>query len=392
MADIIVLGRNYSTTIGIVRSLGSAGHHVDVIYVSIRQDTEVVEACKYVGRLIEIKKRNEQAVLDAILSLKKETKQVLFSTDDFTAELIDRNRERLKDDFLFSYINNGDPGKQIEHYMDKTVQKGLADGVGLPTAKSWILDLTQDETVLPEDLVYPCFAKPLVSADGGKSDIGKCEDREALLAKIAGLKKRGRTALLVQEFLDIKDEYVIGGVCSDQQVIIPGVSKKSRVARHNKGVTVCGTLCRPDILPSETLEKVEALLKAFRYVGIYDLELIEANGKLYFGELNLRSGGPGYIYTLSGINLPDLAVKAILGEEIGGGADVTFGKTFVSDKVAWEDYLYGDITRRELNECYASAEYSLTNDPDDPKPGKIFRRNMMKKDLRRRIRKLLGRK
>ena len=40
----------------------------------------------------------------------------------------------------------------------------------------------------------------------------------------ARLKER---SVLVQEFLNIQEEYTIGGVCNDQDVYIPAIIKKS---------------------------------------------------------------------------------------------------------------------------------------------------------------------
>ena len=389
LENIIILGRNYSTTLSIARALGAKGCRVDVIYVSVRKDTRIVSACKYVNNCIEIPRQEPKEILEAIRRMRRDRKQVLFPTDDFTVELLDRNRDELSRDFLLPYINNNDPVRQIEYYMNKQVQLELAQREGFSTAKSWVISLTEDEIPLPSDLVYPCFVKPLLSANGGKNEIGKCASEAELLEKLIALQKKGRSVILVQEFLNITCEYVIGGVCKDQQVLVPGVIKKTRIAKHNKGVTVSGTLHSTDLLPANTIEKTESLLKSFRYVGMYDLELIEADDKLFFGEMNLRCGGPNYIYTLSGINLPWLAVKAMLNEGIEESTALTFGKSFVNDKVVWEDYLFGDITKKELKECYCSADVSLTDSTEDPEPGKVFRRKMRIKVAKKWIKRIL---
>ena len=94
-------------------------------------------------------------------------------------------------------------------------------------------------------------------------------------------------------------------------------------------------------------------MKEFHYVGMFDLELNIVGDKIYFNEVNFRSGGPNYSYLKSGVNLPALFVKEVTGESHQPEEEcvTSYGKTFIYEKVAWEDYIQGFMTKRELQKC-----------------------------------------
>lgn len=392
MSHVIVLGRNCSSAIGVVRSLGRMGHKVDLIYNAFRKDGYIISKCKYIHQYREIPVLDDDAIIRAIMTFcDNEQKPVLFSTDDHTAELIARNAVLLRRHFIFPEFLNGDPEKQMAYYMHKNVQMQLAEKCGLPAAKSWVIPLSGESIQIPEEIPFPCFSKPLISADGGKGEIGVCSTREQLEKKTAALKKKGRQELLVQELLSIDGEYVMEGVCRDQEIVLPAVIQKTCVAQKNRGVTLSGYLVDFGFLPEETQQGIMRFLKELHYAGMFDLELIVANGRIYFGEINFRSGGPSYIYTLCDVNLPALAVKAMTGEAISGSHKAVLGKTFVNDKVLWEDFGAGYLNYGAFRDKYYHSDFSLMRDKDDPEPSKLYTRRMRQQTIKQRIKRLLGR-
>lgn len=392
MSNVIVLGRNCSSALGVIRSFGKVGYEVDLIYNAFRRDGFIVSTSKYINQYQEILAWNDEAIINAILShCDNKEKPILFSTDDHTAELIARNAALLKKNFIFPEFLNGDTEKQMAYYMRKDVQVKLAEKCGLPIAKSWVISLSDEQPRIPDGIPYPCFSKPLLSADGGKGEIGVCSSRDALEKKIAALKAKGRRELMVQELLAIDGEYVMEGVCRDQEVVLPAIIQKTCVAQKNKGVTLSGYLAKFSVLPENVRQGILRFLKEMHYVGMFDLELIVANGKIYFGEINFRSGGPSYIYTLCGVNLPALAVKAMTGETISGSHQPVLGKTFVNDKVLWEDFGAGYMGYGEFRKKYYHSDFSLVRDEDDPEPSKLYASHMRKQTIKQILRKLLHR-
>lgn len=394
---VVVLARNFGTGISVVRSLGAAGYTVDLVSNASNPDkTGISGSSKYIRNYIEVvaKKTNRYGdvkFMDVLLSYKaaEGNKPVLFPTDDYTVSVIDRNRHLLEDTFIMPTAGDGHENC-IVYLMDKTVQSRLAKAAGLNVPKEWVLTLSGDCRI-PNDMVYPCFCKPTESIMGYKRELVKCDDEKALKAHFEFLRGRlPNRKVLIQEFLNIEQEIDLSGVCNGDKVIIPAVIRKTAVSRHETGVTLSGVV-EPVEYAGDTLEKVKAMLMDTKYVGMFDLELNIANGKIYFNELNLRSGGPNYAYFASGINLPDLFVKTVTGQDYTPEEECVkeTGKSFVYEKVAWEDYIFGYINKRQLNAHINGNEIKLLNNADDPQPGKIYAATVQKTAHKRRLKRKL---
>ena len=395
---VVVLSRNYSTGISVIRSLGAAGYTVDLVASAFREGRSQVAACsRYVRNSVEVvskkvKDGDDAELLNELLKYKGmcDEKPVLFPTDDYTASIMDLNREKLKSIFIMPEIVGGGEGTMTEH-MGKIKQSELARKAGLPVPKEWSISLRGDRVVIPEDMVYPCFCKPMESITGYKREMAKCEDETELLSHLNRLRRIfADRSVLVQEFLEIDNEIDIGGVCLDQEIIIPAIIKKTNVAQYEKGVTLAGK-----VYPLEELgqlqETVTAMLREFHYFGMFDMELNIVGDKIYFNEVNLRSGGPNFSYFMSGVNLPALFVKEALGEGHTPEDEKVeaYGKSFIYEKVAWDDYINGFMTKKELDECIAAADIKLLCNDDDPAPGEFFIKDMIKRARRRKIKEKL---
>lgn len=391
---VVVLSRNYSTGLAVIRSLGSVGYKVDLVASAIKEGRSMMAGCsKYVSDYSEavskkVKAGEDEELLEALLAYKGryDYKPVLFPTDDYTASIMDLNRKALKKIFIMPTIIGGKEGCLTEH-MNKTVQGELAKRVGLPTPKEWIVSL-KDGVTIPDDMVYPCFCKPIESITGYKHEMARCEDREELRNHLNRLRRIfDNRSILVQEFLEIDNEIDFSGVCLDQKIILPAIVQKTNVAQYEKGVTLAGKIAPAEEL-GELYDKVIAMLKEFHYFGMFDMELNVVGDKVYFNEVNLRSGGPNYSYFMSGVNLPALFVNEAYGKghEEADESVTEYGKSFVYEKVAWDDYIYGFFTKKELKECIAAADAGLLCVEDDPEPGKFFIKSVKEKRRKKNLR------
>ncbi len=395
---VIVLSRNYSTGLGVIRSLGAAGYTVDLIASTKKKGSSAIASCsKYVHNAVEVLSTKIQGDSgDGLIEIVKEyaasnqEKMVLFPADDFTAAVVAANREMLKEHFYMPEIRAA--GMTFAEAMDKTIQGEMARKAGLTTPAEWVVDLRGDIEV-PEDIIYPCFVKPLQSISGHKTEMAKCYDQSELLRHLSEMQVFFRDrAVLVQEYLQIDKEYDLSGVCLDQEIIIPAVIEKNHIAQYERGVTMAGKMMPLDIL-GEAKEKVFDMLRQFHYVGMFDMEFNVCGGKIYFNEVNLRSGGPNFSYFLNGVNLPAIFVKEITGK--GHKAEeenmTAFGKQFVYEKVAWEDYIHSFMTRQELKQCIENADFTLLANDDDPEPGRRFYKRIRLSALKHRVKMALGR-
>ena len=400
--DVIVLSRNYSTGLGVIRSLGAAGYNVDLISSTKKKGSSALITCsKYVNSAKEIQSKIIQGdtgedLIMALLQLRKnkEKKAVLFPTDDFTASVALAHKNQLEKYYYMPDVCQ-DAKWTFQQVMDKSIQKLIADQCGLKTPLQWTISL-KDKIEIPKDMIYPCFVKPKESISGRKAEMKKCENLEDLHKHLETMQSFFKDrAVLVQEFLEIEEEYDLSGVCMDQKVVVPGVIKKTKIAAYERGVTMSGQMVSANIL-TEVKDGLEKFLKAIRYKGMFDMEFNLAGGKIYFNEINLRSGGPSYFYYLCGVNLPALSVEAIMGLTTTKTSphikESAIGKTFVYEKVCWEDYIHGYISKKEKDKIINSADYKLIENKEDPKPGQAFNKRIKLSFLKNRLKNLLGKK
>lgn len=395
---VIVLTRSYATGVGVVRALGTAGYTVDMIASARKAGmSKFASKSKYINYYEEVVSakfhvtgETDRELLDALLKYKGryEQKPVLFPTDDYTASIIDGNRSLLGEIFLMPGICNGEEGSLVSS-MDKTFQSGLARKSGILTPKEWIISLNVNEIEVPQDIVYPCFVKPVESVNGYKREMAVCRGKRELRTHLLKLKRRNRMRdILIQEYLKIEREIDLSGVCIDQNIIIPAIIRKTRVAKYEKGVTLSGML-----YPFEDMEpycaQIVDMMRRFHYIGMFDMEFFVANGEIYFNEVNFRSGGPHYSYFVSGANLPAIFVDEITGHSHLQADEAVdrFGLNFIYEKVAWEDYLKGYMSKSILKRRISDADFRLLYSKDDPAPYKFFIKDAKRQEFEKNLSK-----
>lgn len=397
---VVVLSRGYATGLSVARSLGAAGYTVDMIS-SVRKKgmAEPAASSKYIRNFTEViaKKMNdfgEEKIIDAIMECKNDgiIKPILFPTDDYSVSIVDQAKDILDEKFLMPFINC-EENNSILDKMNKSFQSKLAEESGILTPKEWVINLSSSEPI-PKDIEYPVFCKPIESILGFKREMAKCDNEEELIDRIMRMKGRNPDrSILVQEFLNIDTEIDFSGLCVDQKVLIPAIIRKTAVAQYEKGVTLAGVL-KPFDEMGELQDRIIEMLRKFHYTGMFDMELSVVGDKIYFNEVNLRSGGPNYAYFASGVNLPDLFIKALLHMEYAEEETQVdeYGKSFIYEKVAWEDYSAGFISKRELNNYIKQADITLMYNNDDPEPGRQFKEiscAKAKKNRKKRMKKAI---
>lgn len=390
---VVIASRYWPTALSLIRSLGAAGFVVDLAAsVPKAGDSRFPASSRYVRRFAEtvcksIKTEDDMELLQVLADFSKEPdgsesgdeKPVLLPADDYTSSLIDRNSEMLRELYVIPDAMGGRQGALTE-MMNKTVQSRMAAECGLVCPAEWIIDLR--DIAIPDDVIYPCYCKPVYSYTGFKGEMAKCSSPEELKAHLEYLKSRNPDRdILVQEFIDIDREMSISGLSLRKResegvkVTIPAVIVKGMPAKYERGVAITGTLVPVDVLGG-LVEGIEKLLNAMDYNGMFDMDFHCSGDKIYFGEVNLRSGGTSYAYYLSGANLPAAAVKGLrYGAEAVSDEETSlkaFGKTFVYEKVLWRDHLQGFLTKAEVSKIIENADFGLISDPTDPAPGEMY--------------------
>lgn len=394
--NVLILGKNYSTILGAIRGIGEAGYKAAVYFITgSPAQGVIVKNSKYVCKYTEHTGRDSKKIVEEILKeyAHDDCKYLIITTDDYTAWLIDQNRELFSKYFLIPHFSGE---RSIAEMMDKTVQAELASSFGFKTAQSWVVLYENGSYTIPDGIVYPCFFKPLVSVEGGKGGMKKCESAKELTAELGKVKNSSRKfTVLVQEYLNIDKEYSISAVCFGSQVLIPAILRKLKVCQSHKGTTVCGVIENADQL-GEYRHNLEKLLSSIGLYSIVDIELFQCDGEVYFNEINFRTSAVCYGAVAGGANILGLFAEAVFsGKFETPEVDMCFGKTFLCEKAAWDDYITEFITKRDLKELYNSSDYHIIRNDKDPKPEKYFLKCVSRtkriRFLKLRIKKLLGR-
>ena len=390
MKKVVVFGKHYVPALGVVRSLGEAGYRVELIYVVNKKgESKIAGSSKYLTRTEEIENLSDEYVLNELLDIYKgEAKDiiVLFPIDDYATAFVGRYRERLEP-FIFP-ITSGD--KSIVDLMDKSMQNIIAKDSSFKSVRECVVDL-REEINIPEEIVYPCFCKPLLSIQGNKQEMTKCLNQNDLLSALKRMKDNySDRRVLIQEFLEIEEEYDVSGMSMNGEVYLTAVVKKLQVASFNRGPTELGTFLDIDIL-KDTQESIVRFIKKLEYNGVFDIELFKCADGIYFNELNVRPTGIIYAVTSAGCNLPAMYVSAAFHDHYTTQSEVREKDLiFLSEKVAVEDYIHGQISLKKLKEMDKRAQIKLLRNKNDPKPGVIYSRRVIKPMIKRGIKNLLG--
>lgn len=377
---VIILGTNYSTILGIARALGEVGIKLDVYYVTRSKTSfQIVSGSKYVRNAIQIQTKDDRQIISSLTESYKLASMtyILLPVGDYSAALVDKNYDFLKNFFLMPYAQcNGQRNGVIAHLMDKSYQSKLAKKYGLPSANECVISL-DDEIAVPDDVTYPCFVKTMVSTEGSKGEMEKCQDYVQLERTLHQFRKRNRKRnILVQEYLDIEVEYILSGICLDQTVIAPILVEKKRVARHSTGLTVYGTFCDLSVIEAWK-EKYWAFLREFHYTGMFDLEIFLCkDGRVLFNEMNFRASGINYAITKAGANLPMELCVSLAGGNAKEAFDIKCDSIFFNDKVAWSEYQYGYISGAERKKMVKESDFCLLKNDADVVPYHVFLRYM----------------
>lgn len=272
------------------------------------------------------------------------------------ASLIDKNKEELDERFIVPTIKG--KNNEIIQLMDKGTQKQIAQKCGLNIITEYDIKKEKKEYIIPPNIEFPIFIKPKISFLGEKSIMRKCNNIQELKKALKEIGNNYNCPILIEKFVNIEKEYAILGCSYKNEITIPGIIEKIDVAKgKNKGVTLKGKT-----VPAEKyiniIEKIEKFIKSLKFDGLFDIELYEENGKMYFNELNLRFGAEGYGITGSGVNLPRIYVKKVTNSNTKCNKKLK-ERIFLSDKANLESYESNAISWKEYVSNQKNIDFSF---------------------------------
>ena len=388
--QVVVLGRNYSSLLGMIRAVGQAGYMVTVIRtvnkipakMSIKKlvkGAPIESKSKYVKKYLYAIEPDGKGMIEMIKKEFNEVEEkiVLLPTDDFVAAAIDLHQKLLDQKFLFPHIEHR-PGAVVE-LMDKEFQKKVASEVGLKVVKGWTVKIKNGKYQIPEEIEYPSFM-------GDKQCMKRCDNVIELENVIAEVADKADCPILIEKYIEIEHEYAILGYTDGKTVVLPGVIEllQSGSGAH-RGVTLLGELKAFDgIEPLK--QQLQHLIETLHFIGLFDIDVYRAKGNFYFNELNMRFGASGYAITKAGINLPEMLIHKLSGEKGDKITEQVITKcVFVNEKVNLEDYAAGYITWGQYQHFFKQAQFRFIKSEGDPAPYLNFKIQEILQRLKRVI-------
>lgn len=397
---VVIIGHGYTSRLGIIRSLSALDCEITVIAMVfngklgrfIRFEGIKPLDCysKYVNRVFYCPVTDGEGLINILLSRCTDPKQkvVIIPDSDFSAAVIDNNRLRLKEHFVFPGCLNAN--EDIEYWMDKTRQKQLARSVGLHVAEGCVVSIRDGFYHFPTSVLYPCFTKAKATISGGKQFLRRCNDEMSLRKVLDKVAEKYNTEVLIEEFKQIDIEYAVVGFSDGNSVVIPGIiefiaNSKSHfgIAREGKVMPITGF--------ESLLEMFKEFVKRIGFCGLFDIDFYKSGGIMYFSEINLRFGGSGFAVTAMGVNLPAIMVLSMIGEPFDNMPKMVEGTaTYVNERMCVDDFVYGYLTKEEYNKIVSETDIRFVYDDHDPRPQRKldqYVRMQFINRLRKRLRK-----
>lgn len=389
---VVVIGHGYTSRLSIIRSVGMAGYDADVVVVCFGQKNEkklpVDCHSRYVGKILYSPSGDEGSLVQLLLNTYKNCTQkpILVPESDFAVKAIDTHLSSLKDYFCIPSIN----GKEgaVAAWMDKQKQKEQARAVGLTVAECTRITIIDGKYSIPAGIKYPCFPKPV---DGGKKGLGRCNNKEELDKTLRRMATIRNMDVMIEDFLDIDKEYALVGFTDGKDVVIPAILHNVQMAHGGHfGVAKRGTVL-PVTGYEPLIEKFKRLLLSIGFVGLFDIDFLECQGKFYFDEINLRFGGSGFAVTKAGCNLPAMMADYFSGKDWNKSYCLTAPMSFANERTCLDDWYYGFTSFKEYKNTVKQADICFIKDEDDIAPYKAYKWYVVKCRVKRFVKRLLNR-
>ena len=398
---VVIFGNNYNSLLGLARALGSDGYEVYVLRTSMKKSRVFLRnlgknpesKSKYVDRYLSLPSNTEEQVVDTLINqcAAEGRKSLLIPVDDRCAEIIDMNYNRLSPCFYLPNVGNRAGG--VMQLIDKLYKKQLAKSVGLPVPEGWSVKIENGKYEMPKDVSFPCFIKAEMPMKNRKKYMRKCTNYSELkqgLEKAAAYKD---CMMLIEEYVEIEKEFGTVGMSNRSKVCIPGITEKVLVGHGSQaGVTVIGKI-HPTAEYEQTYEKLKAMMAKADFHGLFDIDLYESKGVMYFNELNVRIGGAGIGTLLAGVKLPKMLADTFFEEKPDVNYDAKAEEiVFVNERPLISEYGEGFISWRDYKKFENSTKYRFIYDEDDMRPYYNYKAGTVNEMIRRVKRKLSGKK
>ncbi|HHX87054.1 MAG TPA: carboxylate--amine ligase [Firmicutes bacterium] len=316
-AKAVILGANFYTALGAIRTLGR--HGVKVYALDYDFSRAYALSSRYVFRKVFCPDINqdEEALADFLLRLGRQFEQppVLMASADNYALLISRYAEELAPYYLFP----DNPPRLLETIINKRGLYRLSQQHGLQMPLTYFPDNEAAIKEAAEGISYPCIVKPSISHRFVKVFRSKCLLVNDTASLIEALKKARAAGLevMVQEIIPGFDDQMF---CFDVYINREGrpthtlVAQKLRQFPANFGSSTLTHQCYDPEIVELGLEYMRKL--GYRGYGEIEFKRHPENGRLYMIEINARLSSLNVLFDLCGVEFTYIMYRDLIGEPL----------------------------------------------------------------------------
>ncbi len=353
--NVIVVGGDHYNTLCVARSLGSVGYNPIIIFYGDFHRS-FVQKSKYVKDFFFSSNREE--LYGNLRKLGRiDCKQLLITTSDATCEMIDSQYDEFSK--LFYLPNCHKKQGELSFWMKKKKMLDAAQRAGFNIGLTLCLNLESDYSNEIKGVKFPCIVKPAISCHGSKDDFRFCKSEDDLRHGLEEIKTHC-PVVLVQEYLKPDYEVNVVGVSVNNKCILPGLTHKVKTCKsvNDMGMIVMSYVA-DEYGNLVTRDLVERFIHEIGYSGLFSLDLLISNGKLYFLEINLRSDGTMYMHTAAGVNFPQIWVQGNLNKNITVPISYKRPKTWGMTEISYIKYLDWKHPVEAIKDWWKTDCYSI---------------------------------
>jgi len=314
---VVILGANFYTALGAIRSLGRRG--VPVYALDYHFPSAYALSSRYVTERVlcpDINK-SEIELADFLVGYGNNfsEKPVLMATADSYALLISRHADRLKNYYLFPEM----PGGLLEKIIDKMDLHQLSNTYNLIMPQTFIADENADLKEIASCINYPCIIKPALSHEFVKVFRQKClfsENNEDLIAALEKA-RRENLEVMVQEIIPGFDDHMY---VFDVYINREGKATHTYTAQKLRQFPInfgSSTLTRHKHV-QELVDSGLKYMKSIGYRGYGEIEFKQHadSGRFYMIEINARLSTLNVLFDKCGVEFTYAMYRDLIGNPL----------------------------------------------------------------------------
>ncbi|GEN53261.1 carboxylate--amine ligase [Halobacillus faecis] len=374
----VVLGANYYIGLSTIRCLGI--HDVHVAAVDYDWEGAYGLESKYCSEaLIGPHYKEDPEGLKTFLidyAQKQDDAPVLIPTADPYVEFVDEYLPELREYFLIPQTEQG----LYTKIMDKGTLHTLASQHGVAVPETVQVDDENLVQKVEDEIHYPCLVKPVDSpafVSKFRRKLFKVHNKEELIEKVEQAKE-ANIEVIVQRIIPGFDDhmYTFDAYLDQNSKVTHWVTcQKLRQFPVNYGASV---YTQQKYVP-ELYELGAKFLEGIGYKGFAEIEFKKdaETGQYYLIEINVRITNLNHLLQKTGINIPYITYKDLIGEPVEPKAveedqNLVFWYAY-EDLLAVREYIKtGQLSPQKVLMSYFRPKAHAIWDPKDPKPAFSF--------------------